>query len=1581
MASGQAAAVAATLRAVQANENASAKGGKLARGGGESFWAPRRSSDGSAAVEDKQGSYHGRISGEVLSPQQVTDTVETESEPAVIGNTVTFEEAVPENGLLLEEGNSGDDANIVQAIYHKIRKTKVHKENYITLCSFVSFTCVYVVILFLQANQQSVYQVTTAHLGLLPAGLTGLGGFDFSTTDDVYNWLNQSILQTIWTDASCGNGVCERPNEFEAWGRFGCASDCGHNSNVSQIIVAFNTNFADDASMAASSWNLCMTSPSYMCWYSSPVVFNALTGSNSTSFSIPDGNWTLYLAAPFGGVTGSVVYNATYNWTTPDALTYGANLVSWGNCQPNITESPLVQCRSVSAYIASCTLQYCTDNGVRITSNASFSGLFMDLLSICNADFHALDAFIGFENCSAVAQVITVNTTSFGSIVCSDYASPPSVPSITSNTPPPYLSSSPPLPSPLAQRRKLLQESSLWSFSTFPHLADMEDVEEASRQQAQELQDRHYGGRKSKVQEDWSVAVQSGGTEGTPLSMGSRSGDGSGITSALEEGEATNMRRMTLAELNQSPSDYTGTIWKRLGGTNDDRLFNLQAAVQRAMYSWVKDACLANYPKNLNRTAQIAAFFCTLFGGPTTLDGCGYRNASNVLLTTDVELAGELTTAHAGMSITREQSDQFANILVWALQSMLFIEPSTKVAIFTRVHACDTEIVNEALYGCPYVPNVLPWSVGDTYTTSVVVGTGITWVWLDDEPHSIKSSALGDDPEDIFQGMGSGRLILSRNYLCTQQNVGPKNLSLAPSPCNLQDPQANTNAFTLTKFFYKAGNYSYEDSRYADTTYGEVAVVESEADASLAADLGSLSAVCNAGCKIGHLKNGRCDFSCNTYECAYDGGDCGCPVDSYGTPVCSCPTGQVKGHDGSCCQANAVGSNLQYNFGLLTWGPNVTINDHDFLPSEAPPLLRHVSVKNRVLIGMVLAQTRWASEECKDSRFFSIYPNCTYSASTAHYGVNPVFLPTSTLYDAYFAANASLYYANWSLGFDNSTLRNPQGVPYGFDANSLGVAEPTFHYLFDINYNAREAQESLQYMADGFFIDNATKQMTVQLITFNGVGHYFTLINVKLTFQTGGKIAVKYDINAINPQPYMSGEDWFRFALEVIFTICVIFNVFGEVKEFRARWRQTGNPLAHFLEAWNLVDLISLGIMIAGIILWALFIVNMANPFDINSRYEVYDIVSWIRPGQYWNIVKPGSGFKDAIKAFSAVEAMINFRALYFALQGINVLLMVLRILKLMDFQPRMGIITRTVAKAAPDLAHFFLFFFVIFFGFAVFGHLVFGRSIDQFRTMAISLTTCFEALSGDDSVNMYLVELEGAELLAGVLFWWSYIIIMVFVVLNLLIAIIVEAFVGVRQGTENAPSMPEEVLYMAKRSAYRFMTPLRTEGQLLNSLVTLGADRQKEMDKYGYLYDGGTSEYASSVTKGERTASSKVMHIYGQQLEKEELQAIFRRAAQQSRDGEEKASSSRGRTVDPELVADVVFSEFSVAPTLEHHQMNEEEKMEEGVEESQAEADVRQVKATVANMEATLQKLEEERARDRELMTDMMSILKQIAK
>lgn len=68
---------------------------------------------------------------------------------------------------------------------------------------------------------------STLAAGLLPAG-------PITSVDDVYAWL-RGLLEAVWRDPMCGDGVCESPWEFAQYGRFGCRADCGRLQDIQNL--------------------------------------------------------------------------------------------------------------------------------------------------------------------------------------------------------------------------------------------------------------------------------------------------------------------------------------------------------------------------------------------------------------------------------------------------------------------------------------------------------------------------------------------------------------------------------------------------------------------------------------------------------------------------------------------------------------------------------------------------------------------------------------------------------------------------------------------------------------------------------------------------------------------------------------------------------------------------------------------------------------------------------------------------------------------------------------------------------------------------------------------------------------------------------------------------------------------------------------------------------------------------------------------------------------------------------------------------------------------------------------------------
>jgi hypothetical protein len=144
-------------------------------------------------------------------------------------------------------------------------------------------------------------------------------------------------------------------------------------------------------------------------------------------------------------------------------------------------------------------------------------------------------------------------------------------------------------------------------------------------------------------------------------------------------------------------------------------------------------------------------------------------------------------------------------------------------------------------------------------------------------------------------------------------------------------------------------------------------------------------------------------------------------------------------------------------------------------------------------------------------------------------------------------------------------------------------------------------------------------------------------------------------------------------------------------------------------------------------------------------------------------------------------------------------LTMLFRFLKVLDFQPKLALVSATISKAAVNLYYFFVVFLSLAIGFSACGYLIFGKSSPYFSTFQNALTTCINIFMGDLSADGQMS--ETSMLLSWKIYYYSFLFITYFVLLNILLAIIVDAYVEVKDVAVNSTSVSEDLLKMLKNS------------------------------------------------------------------------------------------------------------------------------------------------------------------------------------
>ncbi|KAK3271907.1 hypothetical protein CYMTET_19766 [Cymbomonas tetramitiformis] len=118
----------------------------------------------------------------------------------------------------------------VQKILDILKDDIVQRNLYISLFAQLCIFIFYMFVMYLQFQELNAYETVSS----ISSSLKPDNGLEFLP------WLKTQVLY-IWQEPFCGDGYCEGPAEFPAFGRFGCREDCGVEPAISSVLVYIET--------------------------------------------------------------------------------------------------------------------------------------------------------------------------------------------------------------------------------------------------------------------------------------------------------------------------------------------------------------------------------------------------------------------------------------------------------------------------------------------------------------------------------------------------------------------------------------------------------------------------------------------------------------------------------------------------------------------------------------------------------------------------------------------------------------------------------------------------------------------------------------------------------------------------------------------------------------------------------------------------------------------------------------------------------------------------------------------------------------------------------------------------------------------------------------------------------------------------------------------------------------------------------------------------------------------------------------------------------------------------------------------
>ncbi|CAI5956977.1 unnamed protein product [Closterium sp. NIES-64] len=593
---------------------------------------------------------------------------------------------------------------------------------------------------------------------------------------------------------------------------------------------------------------------------------------------------------------------------------------------------------------------------------------------------------------------------------------------------------------------------------------------------------------------------------------------------------------------------------------------------------------------------------------------------------------------------------------------------------------------------------------------------------------------------------------------------------------------------------------------------------------------------CSPGCRLELLANGVCDAACNTPACAFDGGDCACVDPLFGPGICACRPATPAATMARAVYPRRWARISTSPFSLQRYGPNYTESNFAFAAERGVAVNRFVSRRNRYAPEPPCPAVPALRPSLPTLNPKSNTPSCTTERASAPPLTSTIsFQPSSPISLCQPPSplpSSPWQFADWHGAAAGSVGCEAVQRHWKLECDLLGSHDACL-ILFAVS--AATSCSSYPPFPTSSPLPCATSSPTT-CATSSPLPAPPPPHQLHHLFPHPTKCASSFPpplprllhlagwcSNGTSREPF--GVNPHFLPTSAIYDSAASANMDPARQQHLRRWPTVaavdGSVLSYFCLVWNWVDMLSLALQLAAVVIWVV-LWRYVDAFDMQPRYDIY--YTLLEMPRYWAVPNPPTGFIGATQAFAELRNIINLRAVYFALQGINVFFMMIRLLKVMDFQPYLGVITRSLSLATPSLLHFFLLSFAVFFCFSMYGYLVFGGALEMFSTVLESMFSCFLLLLNDNSSAFFFQRLESWDLIAAMLFFFMFIVFMVFILLNFLIAIIVDAFMSVKDSNIVATSITSDLGHIIKYKWNCWRGRYLRYPVILDRLVELGA-------------------------------------------------------------------------------------------------------------------------------------------------------------
>jgi hypothetical protein len=323
---------------------------------------------------------------------------------------------------------------------------------------------------------------------------------------------------------------------------------------------------------------------------------------------------------------------------------------------------------------------------------------------------------------------------------------------------------------------------------------------------------------------------------------------------------------------------------------------------------------------------------------------------------------------------------------------------------------------------------------------------------------------------------------------------------------------------------------------------------------------------------------------------------------------------------------------------------------------------------------------------------------------------------------------------------------------------------------------SRESQASilaqLRELEDMNWFNPMTSKLEILFTSYNAHEELLTATFIFIFVNPAGHFHKMVEPVSIWLDPYHQ-HDPFVYVFDLIWIVLVLKMFAEEAVELGKHIYLLGfrQGLWDYFDFMNIVDWVSIVHSATLVILWIWHLMQVQKIQGIMEKADASTIGSFAKDD-------------DRVDYFDAVHETVHHQYVFRAVLACYPFVIVTRFFKAFNQQPRLSMVTQTLSKAWVDIVHFAMVFFTAMVVFAISGNLLFGEELVYFSNFARSFHSTFRILIGD--FDWELLHRVGRP--QAYLWFWALQWLLCMVMLNMLLAIIMDVYSEVRTHILNMP-------------------------------------------------------------------------------------------------------------------------------------------------------------------------------------------------